>query len=127
MKPNLARLSRRIDSSLTMRVLIYREGPLVTDPDTLEDTATRETVWQGPALVYAQMTAEKAVVVASAVYRVSDYDVILPVSATFKTGDTLEITESPDNPAMVGKTLVVRDDPLDGWQIARRAVAQLIA
>lgn len=126
MKPNLPRLRRRITTNLTMRVLIYRDGPLVTDPDTLQDTATRETVWQGSGLIYPQTAPEKQVTVAGAEYRVSTYDAVLPVGATFKTGDRLEVTASPDNATMVGKAFIVRDDPLDGWQIARRAVLQLV-
>ena len=126
MKPNLPRLRRRITTNLTMRVLIYRDGPLVTDPDTLQDVASRITVWEGSGLIYPQTAAEKQVTVAGAEYRVSTYDAVLPVDATFKTGDRLEVTASPDNTTMVGKTFVVRDDPLDGWQIARRAVLQLV-
>jgi hypothetical protein len=128
--PNLAVHRRRLRQAMTARCEVTTPGRQTFDPSTGEYTDGPPHVhYDGPCLVRPTPWQSRIVQVSGGaeVGSTRTYDVWLEADADIAVEQTLTVTASRGDPALVGVPLKVIDVPYDEYQLARRAVVQSAA
>lgn len=82
------------------------------------------TRYEGNCLIYPADRDATVVEAAAQTVPLARYTVLFPHDATVKIGYVFDVTESPDNPALVGEIFRISDAPLDAWSVLRHCMAE---
>lgn len=125
MKARFKELRRSLQPALTCTGQVGTVQ-MVMDPDTLEMVETFVPAWTGACLVYPLGMNAYDVTVGEQEHTISRYSVILPAGVPAEIGQRFQVTESRDEPGLVGLPFALVDVPLSAWPVAQQCVAALV-
>ncbi len=122
MRPNLDVLRAKVAAMLTEQGTVRRQTGTVFNETTGKYEPVYATLHDGPMLVRPVAREARVVEAGGAVVTLGTYDVSLPAGTAVATDDLVTVTACPYDPALTGKSLRVKDVPLDAWQVTRQIV-----